>query len=138
MFQNKQTQSCAVQEESPFSFFYFRNDSPLVDYVVNKNPSLLTNVLEYIIWRNMHDYHTPDKIILCHSNIEYVLNSQMIYLNKKGKLVRPEHLKQSELEFYEKQFQLMQFDSEPINSNKLPTFKRSIRLAMKKPFNHIF
>lgn len=125
-----------MSQEFGYSHYYFRNDSPLVNYVVNKNPVLLANILEYFIWRNMEDQRKP-KIVLCHANIEYVLNSQQLYLTQ-GKIVHASLMKKSYLNFYEQRFRSMTFESEPENNNQHLTVKRCIRLAMNNFLNYVF
>lgn len=119
-----------------YSHYYFRNDSPLVNFVVNKNPVLLADILEYFIWRNMTDDRKPN-IILCHANIEYVLNSQHVYCIQ-GKLVHAMQMTQSNVAFYEKRFRSMKFESAPENINQHLTIKRCLRLAINKYPNHVF
>ena len=67
-----------------------------VDYIVNKNPVLFSHVLEYIIWRKEIDMCKPE-IVFCHANIDYFLNSQMIYLGTNGELLNPLHLSIDEI-----------------------------------------
>ena len=126
----KMNKSLQTDEIIDYTNYYYINDSPLVDYIVNKNPVLLSHVLEYIIWRNEIDMCKPE-IVLCHANIEYFLNSQMIYLGTNGELLNPLHLSIDEIKYFEQKFEKMIFFSAPDIICNLPLIKRSVRIANK-------
>jgi hypothetical protein len=49
------------------------------------------------------------EIVFCHANIDYFLNSQMIYLGTNGELLNPLHLSIDEIKYFEQKFEKMIF-----------------------------